>query len=269
MTKSIRIWVVFMKKSLSVLWILLLTALILAGGVFLLCKAVTPFLQTILADEVPAVKEDGEIFAQTSSRPRIILDAGHGGEDSGAVGVNSELEKDLNLALVLRLRDLLTFEGWEVILTRDSDILLYDPTVALSHKVQDLKTRLDYGTRYPDAVFVSIHMNKFPAENCSGLQVYYSGNHSSSQTLAERVQSYTRSYLSPDNHRLAKRATSSIFILDRIRIPAVLVECGFISNREEAKLLGDAGYQKKLSALLAAGLYEEFRVGSTDDGFDA
>ncbi|MGM9647812.1 MAG: N-acetylmuramoyl-L-alanine amidase [Eubacteriales bacterium] len=252
-----------MKKFLIILWITVLAAVLLAVGVFALHRYVTPLVDSILTEDGGNVKEADDIFTETSARPVIILDAGHGGEDSGAVGVDGVLEKDLNLSVTLRLRDLLIFEGWQVILTREDDRLLYDPENSLSHKVQDLKTRLDFGTRYPSAVFVSIHMNKFPAESCRGLQVYYSGNHASSATLAERIQNDVKSYLSPDNHRLCKRATTSIFILHRIQIPAVLVECGFISNREESALLGEDAYQKKLIALLAHSLYQEFRLGAS------
>ncbi len=255
-----------MKKYLLMIGITLLAALVLTMGVFALARYVSPLVDSILSEDGAEVKEADEIFDESSSRPVIILDAGHGGEDSGAVGVDGVLEKDLNLSLTLRLRDLLIFEGWQVILTRSDDRLLYDSESALSHKVQDLKTRLDYGSRYPNAVFVSIHMNKFPAESCKGLQVYYSPNHPSSASLAERIQSDVKLYLSPDNHRLSKRATTSIFILNRIQIPAVLVECGFISNRDEALLLSDVGYQKKLIAVLATSLYNEFRLASASDG---
>ena len=249
-----------MKKSLIIIGIVLLAALLLSGGVYLLSIYFEPFSYTILTDDSGNVKENDEIFAKTEKRPTVILDAGHGGEDSGAVGVDGVLEKDLNLALTLRLRDLLRFEGWRVILTRDSDILLYDPKAELSHKVQDLKNRLDFGAAYPDAVFVSIHMNRFPAASCKGLQIYYSPNHPESGGLAERLQSDVKNYVDPVNHRLCKKATTSIFILNRIQNPAVLIECGFISNFEESSKLQTDSYQKKLTAVISAGLYNHFRL---------
>lgn len=254
-----------MKKSLLIVGIVLIAALLLSAGVYVLAKFVAPFSYFIVADVPSNVKENDEIFAKADPRPIIILDAGHGGEDSGAVGIDGVLEKDLNLSLTLRLRDLLVFEGWQVILTRDSDVLLYDPKLELSHKVQDLKNRLDFGTTYPDAVFVSIHMNKFPAESCKGLQIYYSPNHMGSQTLAERMQSDIKYYLAPDNHRLSKKATTSIFILSRIQNPAILIECGFISNSAESALLQTEGYQKELTAVIGASLYNEFRLIKSDE----
>lgn len=252
-----------MKKSLLIISITLVAALILSLGVYGLVSIVAPFASSIVTDARSNVKENEEIFAKANRRPRIVLDAGHGGEDSGAVGSDGVLEKDLNLSLTLRLRDLLIFEGWEVILTRDSDVLLYDPESALSHKVQDLKKRLDMGSAYPDAVFVSIHMNKFPAESCQGLQVYYSPNHVRSQDIAERMQRDVKNYLSPDNHRHCKKATTSIYILSRIQNPAILVECGFLSNPTECAMLQTNGYQKQLTAVFCSSLYNEFCITDT------
>lgn len=247
-----------MKKGLLSLWITLIAAAMILTGVFAIEQWIIPYVDSILTDVESDVKEAGDFFEDRNSAPTVILDAGHGGEDSGAIGVGGVLEKDLNLSLTLRLRDILIFEGWKVVLTRSDDRLLYDPQIALSHKTQDLKTRLQYETKYPNAVFVSIHMNKFPAESCQGLQVYYSPNHSASARLAKRIQSNIKANLSPNNHRECKKATTSIFLLNRIKIPAVLVECGFISNWEEANLLAEQSYQKKMAGILSASLYYEF-----------
>ncbi len=246
-----------MKKYGCTLLIVLLSAAILAAGVYLLICQWEPFLQIILADDRSDVKQVTDIFAQSGKRPIVILDAGHGGEDAGAVGIDGVLEKDLNLSLTLCLRDLLIFEGWQVILTRDSDVLLYDPNVPLSRKTQDLKNRLDYSKRYDRAVFVSIHMNKFPDPTCKGLQVYYSGNHPASQSLAQRIQTDHCSNIAPENHRKCKVAGSSIYLMHRMEIPAVLIECGFLSNAEDVRRLTDRNYQKLLAAQFAAGLYQE------------
>ena len=254
-----------MKKSLLILGIVMLAALLLWAGVYLLVQLVSPLSHSIVADVPTNVKNNDEIFAKTDSRPIIILDAGHGGEDSGAVGVDGVLEKDLNLSLTVRLHDLLVFEGWHVILTRESDILLYDPKLDLSHKVQDLKNRLDFGAIYPDAIFVSIHMNKFPAESCKGLQIYYSPNHIRSQFLAQRIQADVKTYLAPENRRLCKKATTSIYILSRIQNPAILIECGFISNHDEAALLQTSGYQQELMAVIGSSIYNEFCLSETND----
>lgn len=243
-----------MRKYVGVTGVLLSAALVLIVGLLLLCYWLAPFAQTIVADYLPNVKETDGIFATAFTRPTIILDPGHGGEDSGAVGVDGVYEKHVNLSIALRLRDLLAFEGWRVILTREDDRLLYSADMALSHKSQDLKNRLDYANRYPDAIFVSIHMNKYPAESCKGAQIYYSPNHGKSQGLAQYLQNELREHLDLSNRREIKSATSSIYILHRIQIPAILIECGFISNREESELLQNECYQKKLIAILTEGL---------------
>ena len=243
-----------MRKYMGVSGVLLGAALVLIAGLLVLYYLLVPYAKTIVADYPSNVKESDGIFATAITRPTIILDPGHGGEDSGAVGVDGVYEKYLNLSIALRLRDLLTFEGWRVILTREDDRLLYSPDVALSHKTQDLKNRLDYSTRYPDGIFVSIHMNKYPAESCKGAQIYYSPNHETSQGIAQYLQNELRERLDLSNRREIKSATSSIYILHRIQIPAILVECGFISNREESQLLQNECYQKKLIAILAEGL---------------
>lgn len=243
-----------MKVYLSVSGVLLTAVLLLLAGLLVLCCLLAPFTQTIVADCLPNVKEENGIFAAASTRPTVILDPGHGGEDSGAVGVDGVLEKDLNLSMARRLYDLLTFEGWQVILTRREDVLLYSSDLSLSHKSQDLKNRLDYSARYPRAIFVSIHMNKFPAESCKGLQIYYSPNHPDSRSMALELQTAIQKKLTPENHREIKSATSSIYILHRIQIPAILIECGFISNREESQLLRNGDYQKKMIAIFVAGL---------------
>lgn len=252
-----------MKKWISVSGIVWIAAILLLAGLYVLCAVLAPYTQAIVADYLAKVKAEDAIFTDGDPRPVIILDPGHGGEDSGAVGIDGVYEKDLNLSVAEKLCALLRFEGWTVIMTRSDDRLLYDPSVALSHKTQDLKTRLDYGRRYPDGVFVSIHMNKFPAESCQGLQIYYSNNHPDSQRLAADLQGAVQNRLSPDNHREIKSATSSIYILHRIQIPAILIECGFISNREESALLQDENYQNKLIAIIADGLTRQLATAKS------
>ena len=199
----------------------------------------------ILADNSLGVKGDDE--TQT-----VIIDPGHGGEDPGAVGVGGVLEKDINLSLSKKIKKLLEFERFNVIMTREDDVLLYSEDAAGSKKAQDLRNRLDFQDSYPDALFVSIHMNKFPLEYCRGLQVYYSANNSVSAVLAENIRQNIVANLQPDNKRECKAADTSIFILNNIKIPAVLIECGFLSNNEEAALLSSDTYQNELSALIVS-----------------
>lgn len=215
-----------------------------SGGVFK--RAVT---KLILTENVQTVKP----YDKTKT---VIIDPGHGGEDPGAVGVNGLLEKDVNLRLSLVLKELLILQGYNVVMTRDTDVLLYDENASGSKKGQDLKNRLDFEKKYPDAVFVSIHMNKFSMESCKGLQVYYSANTEESKALAEAVKENVREMIQSDNKRETKKANSSIFILDRIEIPAILIECGFLSNYSEAELLSSDEYISKLAFAISRAISE-------------
>lgn len=193
-----------------------------------------------------------------ASLPCIVLDPGHGGEDGGTVGVNGLLEKTVNLRLAQLLYDQLTLAGLPVIMTRTDDRMLYDPNADYRghKKMLDLRARLDIVRDTPDAVLLSIHQNAFSQAKYSGLQVYYSPNHPDSARLAELVQSAARRWLQPDNNRKTKAAGSSIYLLARSERPAVLVECGFLSNPDECALLGDDAYLRQLSTVLFAAVCE-------------
>ena len=186
--------------------------------------------------------------ANVSSGVTIVLDAGHGGEDGGAQG-NGLSEKDLNLDITLRVATLLREQGVNVVLTRDTDILLYDTESDYKgkKKAQDLRKRLEITNSCENPVLVSIHMNYFAETKYSGLQVWYSKNDANSKTLANLIQSNVKNTLQPNNNRATKEATSSIFLLHNATCPAVLIECGFLSNPDEAHALGDADYRQKLA----------------------
>lgn len=193
--------------------------------------------------------ESNRAPAVSPIQTKVILDAGHGGMDGGAVseidGI-TVVEKDLNLDITLMLRDFLEAAGVDVILTRDSDVMLDDGGESTKKKIRDLKARVDIADAYHDSVFVSIHMNKFPSESVSGVQIYYSPNDPLSMDLAQEIKKQINALLQPDNYRELKAAGSNIYVLDRIKNPAVLIECGFISNPSEAKLLCDDDYRRRL-----------------------
>lgn len=164
-------------------------------------------------------------------------------------------EKDLNLSVSKKLYALYTVFGYNAKLTRSEDTLLYNYYNDLrdytgKKKSFDLKNRLRIAEDAGASLFVGIHMNKFPQEKYSGLQTYYSPNTTESQDAAQIVQSYYKSYLMPNNIRDIKKSTDSIYILKRISLPAILVECGFISNPEECALLQQNSYQWKLSSVI-------------------
>lgn len=185
----------------------------------------------------------------------IIIDAGHGGEDSGAV-CNGLYEKDINLSIALKLRDMLTACGYKTVLTRDSDISIYDSSANTTRekKVSDLKKRVEIINSSEDNILVSIHQNKFEQSKYSGTQFFYSENSSDSIRFAECMRSSVTGLLQPENKRELKPAEKSIYILDNAKVPAVICECGFISNEEEAKKLADEEYQQQLAFALLCGI---------------
>ncbi len=187
----------------------------------------------------------------------IIIDAGHGGEDPGAVGVTGVLEKDLDLQIALEMGRMLEEKGYVVVYTRTDDRLLYteEENIHGIRKISDLKNRCKVAARYPEAIFVSIHMNSFGSSKYSGLQVYYSEKNESSRALADTIQNRVATDLQNDNNRVPK-AGKSIYVLENISNVAVLVECGFLTNEAECKKLSEKEYQKELSFSIICGIIE-------------
>ena len=180
----------------------------------------------------------------------IVLDAGHGGEDGGAVGRDGAvIEKDLNLKITLLLAEMMRANGFDVVLTREKDELLYDRSINYQgrKKALDLAARKSIAEKTENAVFISIHMNTHPVKSCRGLQVWYSPNHEASEGIAKSIQSTVQNLMQPQSERGVKEATSRIYLLHTLNIPAVLIECGFLSNDEEAELLTDSQYQRQLA----------------------
>ena len=188
----------------------------------------------------------------------VILDAGHGGEDGGASSAGGIVEKNLNLSITMKIGKFLEDEGIRVVYTRTEDILLYDKTQDFKgkKKILDLAARLKKAREYDNGIFVSIHMNSFPQKKYSGLQVYYSPHHPLSQTLALSIQNNTKKQLDSNNQRKIKKADSSIYLLDRLETPAVLIECGFLSNDAEAQKLANDEYQNDLAMIIAESIME-------------
>ncbi len=184
----------------------------------------------------------------------VVIDAGHGGEDPGA-SANNLIEKELNLEIASKLNDYLCASGYETVMTRTQDNLLYNNGEEGRKKYFDLKNRKAIAEKYDNAIFISIHMNKFPAEYCKGLQVFYSDNNENSNLLAESIQNNAR-ILQTDNKRKIKNGNQTIYLMDNLNIPAVLVECGFLSNAEEANSLSNDDYKQALSLTLYCGIVE-------------
>ncbi len=188
--------------------------------------------------------------------PRIVIDPGHGGVDGGAQGPDGTLEKNLNLAISLSLGDMLRLFGYEVVLTRETDTSLHDASASTvrEKKVSDMKNRL---ALYDSSdLTVSIHQNKFGQAQSHGTQLFCSPNNPASQTLGAALRETICSLLQPDNTRELKTGDKNIYLLYKTTAPAVIVECGFLSNPEELQQLKDPEYRQKFAYAVACGVLQ-------------
>ena len=192
----------------------------------------------------------------------IILDPGHGGVDGGAVGCSGTLEKDLNLLYAIELKALLEAEGLNVLMTRTEDISIHDAsaTTIRQKKVSDLKNRLSLINAHPEALFISIHQNSLGDKSVHGSMFYCGTLNAQSQVLAECL--YKAVIASqPDNRKTVKQAQKNLYLLSNAVSPAVLVECGFLSNPAEEATLCSREYRLKLCKLLRDGIMDYLTRG--------
>ena len=196
-----------------------------------------------------------EALNSLSLKSTVIIDAGHGGEDPGAIGINGNYEKDINLSLSLILGEILSNEGYAVIYTRTDDRMLYGKgeNVKGIRKLSDLKNRCKIAAEYSDSIFISIHMNSYSDGRYDGFQAYYSQKNELSKILASEITASVKTELQPDNNRSVKSG-EGMFLLDNIENPAVLLECGFLTNKEECEKLSEKEYQKQLSLAIVYGI---------------
>ncbi len=185
----------------------------------------------------------------------VIIDAGHGGEDPGAITADGVYEKDLNLDIAFLVGEKLSNEGYVVIYTRTDDRLLYNEyeNIHGMRKIYDLKNRCKIASEYPSALFVSIHMNSYGSPKYSGLQVYYDDGNENSILLANEIQSSVKERLQPQNKRTVKNG-KDLYLLKNTENTAVIIECGFLTNPEESKKLSEKEYQKELSFSIVCGI---------------
>lgn len=202
------------------------------------------------------------ITARTASddindQPTIVIDAGHGGEDGGAE-VDGVPEKDINLRIANKLSDILRLCGCRVTEIRDEDVSVYGNGAESlrEKKVSDLQRRVEIMNASDSNILVSIHQNKFENSTYSGAQIFYSSNDENSRVLAEDIRNAVVSLLQNDNTRELKPAGSDIYLLDHAEVPAVIVECGFLSNAEERSLLIEDSYQSEMAYSIAMGVLE-------------
>ncbi|MGN0431850.1 MAG: N-acetylmuramoyl-L-alanine amidase [Lachnospiraceae bacterium] len=192
--------------------------------------------------------------AETDNRPCVVLDAGHGGDDPGKVGINGALEKDVNLEITLLVKKYLEMDDIRVVLTRETKEGLYDSS-ASNKKVQDMKRRIAVIEEVQPDVTVSIHQNSYPEEYVHGAQVFYYTGSSEGQKLAEKIQNRLIVGADPENTRQIK-ANDSYYLLKKTSTPIVIVECGFLSNAKEAEKLSDPEYQAALAWEIHLGIIQ-------------
>lgn len=184
----------------------------------------------------------------------IVIDAGHGGDDPGKIGINGSLEKDINLVIAHKLKVLLESQDYEVVMTRTTAEGLYSPE-AQNKKAEDMHKRCEIITKAMPIFTVSIHQNSYPEEYVKGAQVFYYGQSKEGEALAKKIQKSMVKRLDPENHRVEK-ANESYYLLKKTPTPTVIVECGFLSNSEEAELLNTEEYQDKVAWAVMMGIVQ-------------
>ena len=198
-------------------------------------------------------------FAPMQQEPTVyVLDAGHGGEDGGALSAAGDKESDVNLAITLRLDALLRLLGKKTVLTRDADVSIYtDGADTLRQKkVSDLRNRVALVNAIPNAVLISVHQNSLPGvPSVRGAQAFYNTVEPSGQ-LAQSVQAALNQSINT-GEKSEKQIDKTIYLMKNVTCPAVLIECGFLSNADEAARLQTPEHQKKLAAAIAAGILNE------------
>ena len=191
---------------------------------------------------------------------RVIIDPGHGGVDSGAVGTDSTLEKDINLQIALMLDEMLRMAGAETVMTRNSDVSIHDSsaTTIRAKKVSDIHNRFRIIEENPHYIFVSIHQNTYSSPAYKGAQLFYSPNNSESIDLARSIQNSISGNLQKDNEREIKKCTTDVYLVYHAKSTAVLCECGFLSNKEDLNNLKNPEYQKKVAFCIFQGILDYY-----------
>lgn len=188
--------------------------------------------------------------------PVIIIDAGHGGEDGGAVGIDGTAEKDLNLSISLKLNEILSAMGYQTRMVRTTDTSIHntDADTVRERKVSDIHNRAAIMNEYENCIYVSIHQNKYSGSSIWGAQTFYSPNNEESKELAQLIQASIANNVQPDNKRVIKQSGTNIYVLYNATKPAVMVECGFVSNANELEQLKDDEYQNKMAFAISNGI---------------
>lgn len=203
------------------------------------------------------------VMGRENSLPVVVIDAGHGGKDPGKVGVNDALEKEINLSIAKRLKSLLEQNDVAVVMTREEDKDLASEQ-ATNRKNEDLRARAALIEEVTPVVMVSIHQNSYPEAEVDGAQVFYYSGSEGGKLLGAMVQESLKSEIKDGNHRVAK-ANKDYYLLKKSVCPAVIVECGFLSNPNEAALLATEEYQEKIAYAIHLGIMEYINTVDTTE----
>lgn len=186
-----------------------------------------------------------------------MVNSAHGGFDGGAVANDGTNEKDINLEISLKLAEILRLNGFKVIMTRTEDTGTDTISGSIAtRKKNDLQNRLKLMEENPDALYISVHLNKFTTSAASGTQVFYTPNFKEAYNLSLLVQKSVVSMLQPENTRTVKQGTSSTYLLKNAKVPAIIVECGFLSNKLDLDKLKNTDYQSQMAFAIASGIMD-------------
>ena len=199
------------------------------------------------------------VNSNIKNQKTVILDAGHGTPDEGASSKTGITEASINLSITLKTKEFLERNGYKVILTRKNNNGIYDSncTTIREKKNSDLRNRVKIANQSDADIFVSIHLNKIPEEKYWGWQTFYKNKNEEGKKLAESIQNNLNKVIQKENKRVPLKI-DNIYIIRNIKIPTTIVECGFLSNNEEAKLLETAEYQEKLAEGIYKGIEDYF-----------
>ncbi len=228
-------------------WNVAFVILTFLACVGVICYAAVQLDEVVTVDNV--IEEDDYV---------IVLDAGHGGIDGGCSTADGKTEKGINLNILLSVRDMSKLFGYDVEVTRDRDMSIHDKGVTgiRNQKISDMENRLEIFNKYPNAVCVSIHQNNFEDPVYHGAQMFYSDVNPASEDLAYIMQQKFVANLQPDNQREIKLCGDELYLCYYCSNPTVMIECGFLSNPEEAAKLTDKEYQKKVAFTVFSGINE-------------
>ena len=221
---------------------------------------IATIITTISILKVKEVSEEAISYMPITNRT-IVLDAGHGGIDSGTSSDDKTIfEKDINLAITLKLKELIESSGGLVVLTRDDDSSLYEESVNKTTRQkynENLKNRKKIADESNADMLISIHLNYFTQSKYYGAQTFYPESNKDGKALASCIQNEFKRVVDNSNNRVIK-PRNDLYLLKDCKIPSALIECGFLSNEKEAKLLNDEEYQEKIAWAIYSGIQKYF-----------